>query len=204
MTTYYKTLKADGMSPYQNTKYHLPHDGKPGRWMPYLKGKLIENKHGYHVVNKDQLVCWLDARIFVCETRGKVLDWGAKCGFRPIRLVSELTTWNERTQRLFACDCAEHVLGNFENKYPDDDRPRKAIEVARAFANGTATEEELSAVVSAAYSARSAARSAAYSARSAAYSARSAAYSAAYSAERAWQTNRLFEYLDGGDHERRN
>ncbi|MEK6236886.1 MAG: TIGR02996 domain-containing protein, partial [Planctomycetales bacterium] len=32
---------------------------------------------------------------------------------------------------LFAADCAERVLPLFEAVYPDDDRPRKAIEAAR-------------------------------------------------------------------------
>ena len=31
----------------------------------------------------------------------------------------------------FACRCAEHVLHFYEDKYPDDKRPRKAIEAAR-------------------------------------------------------------------------
>jgi hypothetical protein len=37
----------------------------------------------------------------------------------------------ERQSEL-VCDFAEHVLPIFEAKYPDDDRPRKAIEAARS------------------------------------------------------------------------
>ena len=37
---------------------------------------------------------------------------------------------------LWAADCAEHVLHYFEETHPDDDRPRKAIEAARAWARG--------------------------------------------------------------------
>ena len=33
--------------------------------------------------------------------------------------------------RAFACDCAEHTLHIFETKYPDDKRPRLAIEASR-------------------------------------------------------------------------
>ena len=36
----------------------------------------------------------------------------------------------------WAADCAEHVLPLFERKHPQDDRPRKAIEAARAYARG--------------------------------------------------------------------
>ena len=35
---------------------------------------------------------------------------------------------------LWAADCAEHVLQYFEEKYPNDNRPRKAIEVCRTWA----------------------------------------------------------------------
>ena len=35
---------------------------------------------------------------------------------------------------LWAADCAEHVLPYFEDKRPDDDRPRKAIEACRDWA----------------------------------------------------------------------
>ncbi|MCX6101620.1 MAG: hypothetical protein NTV92_09470, partial [Candidatus Bipolaricaulota bacterium] len=43
----------------------------------------------------------------------------------------------ERSGRAFlAADGAEHVLPYFENAFPDDDRPRKAIETTRAWARG--------------------------------------------------------------------
>ena len=40
----------------------------------------------------------------------------------------------------FAADCAEEVLYLFERERPGDDRPRKAIEAARAFARGEITD----------------------------------------------------------------
>ena len=52
---------------------------------------------------------------------------------------------DESKLRLFACDCAEQVLPLFERDYPEDKRPRAAIETARRFANGNATREELAA-----------------------------------------------------------
>jgi hypothetical protein len=42
----------------------------------------------------------------------------------------------QRTLALWAADCAEHVLGLFEAQRPHDDRPRKAIETACAWARG--------------------------------------------------------------------
>ena len=37
---------------------------------------------------------------------------------------------------LWAADCAEHVLHFFEQEQPDDDRPRRAIELVRAWVRG--------------------------------------------------------------------
>ena len=49
------------------------------------------------------------------------------------------------THRLFvswAADCAEHVLPLFTIRCPEDERPRRAIEVARAWSRGEATVGE--------------------------------------------------------------
>ncbi len=42
----------------------------------------------------------------------------------------------------WAADCAEHVLPLFTAKHPEDDRPRRAIETARAWSRGEATVGE--------------------------------------------------------------
>ena len=172
--------------------------------------------HGLHVVTIRQAIAWLGPRIGIAEVGGTRLDEPDKTIVERARVIEWLSTWNERTARLFAADCAEHVLHHFEDRYPDDDRPRKAIAATRDYAEGRITEAARYAARSAADSADSAAadsasrwaaRSAAYSAaRSAAYSAarwaaRSAAYSAArsaaYSAEAEWQAQRLLEHLRG-------
>lgn len=36
----------------------------------------------------------------------------------------------------YACRCAEHVLPIFEKQFPEDKRPREAIEVARKVSRG--------------------------------------------------------------------
>ena len=53
---------------------------------------------------------------------------------------------HNREIRLFAADCAESVLHIYEDAHPNDDRPRKAIEAARRYANGEISEEELEEV----------------------------------------------------------
>src|SRR5262245_13903749 len=42
-------------------------------------------------------------------------------------------------QAVWAADCAQHVLHLFEQTQPRDDRPRRAIELARAWARGKIT-----------------------------------------------------------------
>ena len=180
MTTYYKSLSAKGRSCNGgHSKWSLPTlqpDGtyKPGRWMPRIEG-LIPCKRGYHLFERKDLLRWVNETLYEAEYRGAFIDRGDKYVVESARLLRPLPGCNERTLRLFACRVAEDVLPLYEAEYPDDDRPRGAIETARMYANGRATWAELAA-------ARSAADSAAYSAAdSAAYSAaRSAARSAAY------------------------
>ena len=91
----------------------------------------------------------------------------------------------EREIRLLACDFAEHTLSIFEEKYPDDKRPHKAIEISRKFAEGEATREDLAAagtvawaILDAAWAAWAVARDAALEALDAACAARAAAWAA--------------------------
>lgn len=78
--------------------------------------------------------------------------------------------------RLFAADCAESVLHIYENEYPNIDRPRKAIQAARDYANGLISKDELDAAREAA---SYAAIAAGYAAMAAALAASMAAASAA-------------------------
>ena len=56
----------------------------------------------------------------------------------------------QNAMRLYACYCAKYSLDIFEREYPDDKRPRQAIEVAERFARGDATPEDLAAAWAAA------------------------------------------------------
>ena len=62
-----------------------------------------------------------------------------------------------RTLVLWAVECAEHVLPYFEERYPKDNRPRKALEAGRAWVRG---EIPMSEVRASAFSAHAAARKA--------------------------------------------
>jgi len=87
---------------------------------------------------------------------------------------------------LFVCWCAEQALPIFEKHYPNDSRPRVAIETARKFAAGEATREERAAAGDAASAAWAAAWAAtgdaARAAARAAWAARAAARDAAWAA----------------------
>jgi len=78
--------------------------------------------------------------------------------------------------RLFACDCAARVLPIYEAKYPDDMRPREAIETARLYARGEVDSGQLAAARDAAWD---------------------AAGATAWKAEREWQMGRLRQYILG-------
>ena len=79
---------------------------------------------------------------------------------------------DDRQRRLFAADCAERVLPIFERENPGDQRLREAIAVARRFATGGATLEELAA-------------------------AGAAAWDSTWAAAGQWQLKRIQEYADG-------
>lgn len=110
---------------------------------------------------------------------------------------------NEEFYRSFLVDCAEHVLPIYEKQYPNDNRPRKAIEVARLNINGLATLNELRlAAHEADLAADAAKKPASKAARSAYYAAsyrNSAPYyamdsAAVFASELAWQVERARFY----------
>jgi hypothetical protein len=59
--------------------------------------------------------------------------------FVTIRRGGTLTDPDHQLLALWAAVCAEHVLDHFERARPDDDRPRRAIELGRAWARGEIT-----------------------------------------------------------------
>ena len=218
--TYYKVLAADGVSSYHGGlgKWFIPKGKRIGKWMPAIKD-IRPCERGYHFVNIEQLPQWLGPTLYEIEVRGQIIHQADKSVAEQARLIRKVETWNDKTLRLYAADCAERVLGLYEKQYPKDDRPRKAIQAARDFANGlitkdaaakAATNAAYAAAFNAAYYAASnAASAAAYTAYTTAAGASYAAYTAAaaagyaaangvdaaYAAEKTWQMERLKHYL---------
>ena len=174
---YYKVLDKGGKACNGGQgQWLLPHDGLPGEWMPTIEDPQ-PCERGYHLCRPQDLVLWLGPAIYEAEGRGQMIEDKDKVVFSEARLLRRLETWNDRTAKLFACDCAERVLPLFEKAYPDDKRPGEAIRIARLYANGQATAEELDA-------ARAAARDAASAAAQTAASATAwAAWDAAWAAD---------------------
>jgi len=56
--------------------------------------------------------------------------------------MTNLISASHSALALWAATCAEHVLPIFENIYPEDDRPRQAIEAAREWVRGELTVSE--------------------------------------------------------------
>jgi len=59
--------------------------------------------------------------------------------FITLRRGGTLQDDDHRLLAMWAADCAEHVLHHFEQARPEDDRPRRAIDLGRAWARGEIT-----------------------------------------------------------------
>ena len=186
--TYYKVLAADGVSPQHGGlgKWFIPKGKRMGKWMPAIKD-IRPCERGYHFVNIEQLPQWLGPTLYEIEVRGQIIHQADKSVAEQARLIRKVETWNDKTLRLYAADCAERVLGLYEKQYPKDDRPRKAIQAARDFANGLITKDAAAkAATNAAYAAYAAnVANAAYAADAAYAAAANAAYAAANAAANA-------------------
>jgi len=92
--------------------------------------------------------------------------------FVTVRRGGTLQDDDHRLLARWAADCAEHVLHHFEQARPEDDRPRRAIDLGRAWARGEIAWGEARTAAghanAAARDLRGAARHAAYAAGQAA------------------------------------
>lgn len=139
----FKILNDDGSVLYGIFGWHLPQDDMPGDWMPPIIGDLQPCENGYHLCRIQDLLKWFGPAIFEAECRGERIDCDDKIVVREARLLRRLVTWHNSSARLFACDCAEHILYIYEESYPNDDCPRRTIEIARRHALDDASNEEL-------------------------------------------------------------
>ena len=146
--TLLKFLRSDMSSPTGTGKWTV------GRWRS-VHGEIVPCRNGLHATTAANLIPFFSDTLWRVEIGGEYV-WHGEAGTpdhklvaRRMRLVERIEAWNEQSMRLFAADCAERVLHLFEEQYPDDKRPREAVEVARRYARGEATLAELKAAANA-------------------------------------------------------
>jgi hypothetical protein len=193
--TYYKWLRPDhsGAYGYGDYRAYLPHGEilQPGKWLPVVADPT-PCQRGYHVVTIEHLPKhWVvPGTLYEAKCRGATVAQEDKLACEQLRLTRLIGTLTREIVVAFAADCAEHVLPIFETAFPDDDRPRRAIEAARAcIANPT--PENRAATGDAAQAAWAAwatgdAAQAAWAARAAARAAEDAAWAAWAAEDAAW------------------
>lgn len=156
---------------------------KVGEWQKY-EGKLGLCASGFHASEKIiDAMFYMDAELIAkVEVRGDCLIGADKQCWSEMRIL-EVFEWTKEDSVAFAVFAAEQVIDIidiFETRYPEDDRPRKAIEAAKNW-----LKEKSKSARAAAWAARAAARAAALAAREAAWAAGEAAW-AAGAAGSAW------------------
>ena len=149
----YKTLKKGLKSKHGNVKWKL------GEWQK-CEGELKMCSNGFHCSEKilDAMGYIAPEVIAEVEVRGKHLKQPDKQCWEEMRIVKKWN-WTKKDSVSLAIYSAELVLDNFEKEYPDDKRPREAIEAAKKVLRNN-TPKNRNAAESAARSAESAASAA--------------------------------------------
>ena len=215
MMRYFAVSDVDGrFLDGQELSWPLPHGKRPGQWLPTVERDLVTYENGYEVYTPKQLLQYLGPAIWEVEVRGELLETGKVTMVREARIIAP-TCWNEHSARLFACDCAERALsGERRAGREPDKRSRDAVKVARRYAEGQATNQELTAARDSAWAAFDASNADDSATRCVfdacdVYDTRSALWQvtkdtlwadtgvATWEAELHWQAKRLLEYLDG-------
>ncbi len=100
---------------------------------------MIVNRDGKIIINKKHLDTLVPFRTEYEDYLEEYKDWqGTLEEFLDLKNISHeykmwvfLCSFDSYTVGLIAADFAERALHFYEEKFPNDDRPRKAIEVAR-------------------------------------------------------------------------
>ena len=169
--TYYKFLVDGNRSSYGDCDWQV------GEWHAAV-GELCACKNGFHASEKplDAFNYVRGVAVAIVEVDGEVITEGNKICAQRMRATA-IVPWTKIDSVELAIFAAELVLPIWLAAYPDDDRPAKAIEMAKQYsAAGAAAYAAADAAYAAAYAAADAHRAADAAARAAA----GAAYAAAY------------------------
>jgi hypothetical protein len=173
--TYYKWLKPDRITTYQKVKWPK----RVGVWTPDVTPVMCVS--GWHLATHEGIAehARTGAVLWIAEGRGESVAAGDKVAFSSARLVSQVGTLTQIIAVQWAAECARRVLKHYEDRYPEDKRPREAIQAALKWAKDP-TEANRNAAAAAATDAAYATAAATAAATDAAYAAYAAA--AAYAA----------------------
>ena len=145
---------------------------KVGEWREH-GGPLEMCKSGFHASeNVIDAMGYVEAEIIAeVEVRGEHLEQDDKQVWSEMRIL-RAWEWTQEDSVSLAVFAAELVIGIYENGYPNDDRPRKAIEAAKAWLKDPSEKNQDAARDAwAAVSAARAARAAAWATWAAAWAA---------------------------------
>jgi len=179
----YKFLKTGMKSSFGNQVW------KKNIWYT-IDGPLSICNKGFHCSKEiQQAFSWVQGRyLCIVEVRGDSIIHKDKQCWSEMR-VTEAYPWKKKDSVAIAIYAAELVIDNFETEYPNDNRPRKAIEAAKAYLKNPCKRTK-DAAADAADAAHAAADAAHAAARAAAWSIARSAESAAWSAWSAWSIAR--------------
>jgi hypothetical protein len=151
--TRYKFLRS---TEGKRTSEHGDHTWKKGQW--YVTAEVALCESGFHCSQRmGQAFSYVQGELVArVEVRGLSEAGADKEAWSEMRLT-DVRKWRKQDSVALSVFAAELVLNNFEKLYPNDDRPRKAIEAARLYMS-----KPTKANASAAYSAANSAYSAAY------------------------------------------
>ena len=160
------------------TKKWLDEQGACGEGVKWFVESKLEGIEGIALVKK---------------TMKKKMDWANW-------LVVRLMTHDQQIK--YAVFAAEQVINIYEEKYPDDKRPREAIEAAKKYLADKTEENRQAAYAAADAAADAAAHAAAHAAHAAAHAAHAAnaanaayaAYAAAYAAAKSDTLKTIINY----------
>ena len=162
---YYKWLKPDRTTTYQGVKWPK----RVGVWTPDAKPVFCQS--GWHLATHQGIAEYArtGAVLWIAEGRGASVAADDKVAFSSARLVSQVGTLTRVIAVQWAAECARRVLKHYEDRYPEDKRPREAIQAALKWAKDPTEANRADAA--------------------------NAAADAAREKEREWQSDRLLELL---------
>jgi hypothetical protein len=133
------------------------HKWRIGKWYQ-VDGELSMCNSGFHCSKEPyDAFSYVRGEILTgVEVKGKHLSDDNKECWSEMKVVKAYK-WTKKDSVKLAIFSAEQVLKYYEEKYPDDKRPRKAIEAAKKWLSNPSKKSRAAAAYAAAYAAYAAA-----------------------------------------------